>query len=747
MKKFFACLLALTLCLSCVSVSAQSASEWTLETADAQLTIGLLDGAPAVFGLSTKASGVNMVAEEPVEIELPEYYTLNNQLSRFAWVFTEAQALSGEMGDGVALFFEDAASQSQYRLYFAGYTAAEGPFQVWAELENKSAEQFSFTLGDIVSVKAFGEGEALAWWVNKEGGIAEGFRNMNGTHFKGTGIYSMAVNARASKAVWTTADQNWNAGGSIPMVWLDYGSARGVYAGLEWPYGQIEIKGKSSAKNTASAALHVNLNNKSDFETRLNAGDTFLVPTAYLGVYDGDLDEGSNHFKNWFFDFKVPDNLRENADEPYTQVDMQILPKAMPELGIESTKWDYGWWSDDKVGNWMSHEGSWVLRSPGYFSWISNSKQKNMPTFAEHMKEKGLKNWTVYVLLHDTQDAQGNPTDKFNDFNSVTHPEWFSNRRVDTGMGRSADLGNAECVEFLKTTMYDFFTKNGIGTWRSDFEPICATSNLDNRHFPNGTDVQYWTATGFYDLVDYLIENIEGFRYESCSSGGSLKDYATLSRATVINTEDTANYLSARMAFYDSSYAIHPAQLQMPVNPDTFCPESSTYFWPIVESDMENFEDAMKTYGMRTIILGAPMFASWSGNITLTSYKFQLNSYLQEHYLLYQQRVRPLQREGNLYHILPRPDGINWDGVMYAAPETENDTKAVVFLFKPSNVGDVQHINLRGLKEDVSYQLTFEDDPAQNVVMTGKDLMETGLDVTIPGDVGSEMIWLSEAAQ
>ena len=46
---------------------------------------------------------------------------------------------------------------------------------------------------------------------------------------------------------------------------------------------------------------------------------------------------------------------------------------------------------------------------------------------------------------------------------------------------------------------------------------------------------------------------------------------------------------------------------------------------------------------------------------------------------------------------------------------------------------------------DVSYQLTFEDRPEQNRVMTGAELMETGLSVTIRDDVGSEMIWLTDA--
>lgn len=113
---------------------------------------------------------------------------------------------------------------------------------------------------------------------------------------------------------------------------------------------------------------------------------------------------------------------------------------------------------------------------------------------------------------------------------------------------------------------------------------------------------------------------------------------------------------------------------------------------------------------------------------------------------IYNKKLKPLIREGDLYHILPRPDGENWDGLEYVDADTDREIKGVVMLWKPTNKeGETKTVKLRGLMADVSYQLTFEDRPEQNRVMTGAELMETGLTVTISGDVGSEMIWLTEA--
>ena len=112
---------------------------------------------------------------------------------------------------------------------------------------------------------------------------------------------------------------------------------------------------------------------------------------------------------------------------------------------------------------------------------------------------------------------------------------------------------------------------------------------------------------------------------------------------------------------------------------------------------------------------------------------------------MYAEKVRPLVREAELYHILPRPDGRNWDGMMYADPDSANDIKGLVFLFKPSTaVPNTKNVVLKGLNPDVRYQLTFEDHPEQNCVATGAELMSKGIDAEIKY-VGSELIWITEA--
>ena len=54
-----------------------------------------------------------------------------------------------------------------------------------------------------------------------------------------------------------------------------------------------------------------------------------------------------------------------------------------------------------------------------------------------------------------------------------------------------------------------------------------------------------------------------------------------------------------------------------------------------------------------------------------------------------------------------------------------------VMLFKPGKSPDTRTIPFRGLDRAQTYTLTFQDRPEQNVRLTGGQLMDNGLTVTI----------------
>ncbi len=109
----------------------------------------------------------------------------------------------------------------------------------------------------------------------------------------------------------------------------------------------------------------------------------------------------------------------------------------------------------------------------------------------------------------------------------------------------------------------------------------------------------------------------------------------------------------------------------------------------------------------------------------------------------YKARLRPLVRAGDLYHVLPRPDGRKWDGVEYYDPLAG---KGVVYLFKPSAEPAAETIRLKGLDARQQYRVTFEDGTQPPSLRSGAELMDPGLRVTLEGAEVSELVFF-EAAQ
>ena len=67
----------------------------------------------------------------------------------------------------------------------------------------------------------------------------------------------------------------------------------------------------------------------------------------------------------------------------------------------------------------------------------------------------------------------------------------------------------------------------------------------------------------------------------------------------------------------------------------------------------------------------------------------------------------------------------------------------LVCLWKPTNEeGNTKVIKLRGLNEEDTYQLVFHDRPEQNMVKTGKELMDEGFPVTMDDESASEWVWI-----
>ena len=110
----------------------------------------------------------------------------------------------------------------------------------------------------------------------------------------------------------------------------------------------------------------------------------------------------------------------------------------------------------------------------------------------------------------------------------------------------------------------------------------------------------------------------------------------------------------------------------------------------------------------------------------------------------YKTQIRPLVRQANMYHILPRPDGQNWDGIEYYDPAAG---KGVVFLFKPAREIMRQVIQFKGLDSTRNYQLQFQDGSHPAIVLSASELMNEGVPMSLPGENSSELIFFETQSE
>jgi hypothetical protein len=446
-----------------------------------------------------------------------------------------------------------------------------------------------------------------------------------------------------------------------PFIMLDVGSAHGAYVGFEWELGVIQIASGSDPLDITVSVLPI-----TEAVTQ-KANEVFTIPTVYYGTYQGDADDGSNRFKKWFWNYKITRSLHDHADEPWTEVCMQTLggngsasvtgatPQsaydALAATGVECVKFDF-WDGTGKCWytgrDWMFHREVW----PNGFD------------YAAKAHKAGLK---ASLYMGGT----------YNDCDLTTIA------------GRDAELA----------AILERYDKGWFDMWRTDLytapeEPIPQTYN---------------GVLNFLSIMDYLIKERPGFRYENCCNGGKYKGFAICRRMTFCTMNDTDNNASlTRSTYYCNSYPINPVQLK---------------------SDLGAVATA---YNLRTDMMGSIL--TWAAD----------NPIYRQHIALYRTRQRPILRGADVYHILPMADGVNWDGLEYFNTAIN---KGSVFLFKPSAKavdGDSKVVKLKGLARNQQYNLTFQDRTALNCVMTGQKLMDVGIAVTaMTGDNASEIIWIN----
>ncbi len=662
---------------------------WELKTDDTYLTIAIINNRPVICELKNPENGWNW-AKEFSEMPFPSKVMVEKELVEPNWKYKGA---SMDKTNGTKLilhFFSTTPDLDMESVWIAKPGA--GPVENQVSIKNNTGRSITFQYADIVSanVKVTSDSTITLWRFNKG-------RYLGRKHPNDKPIINkdrISANSNISYFLSNDADDGSPKGNNthLPFQIFDVNSRHGLYIGYEWSFGQfvdqtgpdpLTVNYKACLLDTASVT-------KDD-------GKILNIPAIFFGTYVGDTDDGANKMKRWFWNYKITPTIKNNPNEP-------LIEYCIP--GSEAALIDY--YKKYPVAEWGAELGKIDI------DWLAGSG-----TDWTKGEFKKYAYWNPDSVKWPNGMTAGNIVHSNNQKLSLYMNFTFEWNDIGTQIGRDKEK-NALLTRF-DNWHYDY--------WRSDM--------ILEKKF------SYLSHEGLLEILDYLIANRPGFRYEHCANGGTLKDFTTLQRISILTNEDSGGADYHRESFYSCSYMVNPVQLKtdvgMNLGPHGEIPKGTGFNKPGCINDSPEWVK----YVLRTGFMGANMATNWC------DYTPNQIEGVKEHWPLYKAKQRPILRgakEGdapaNVYHILPIPDGTNWDGIEYFNTSLN---KGSVLLFKPSEtVAESKVIRLKGLNRKAVYTISFQDRKEQSTTKNGAELMDRGIEVRgMTGKWASEIIWIN----
>jgi len=508
----------------------------------------------------------------------------------------------------------------------------------------------------------------------------------------------------------------------------------GWYVGIEFS-GRTAI---SLARDGDSLHGAAGLNPEpGPFRTRLVPGGSFETPVIFVGAFSGGIDAAGNVLRRW--DREVLTNpltwkkinyplLVNNSWGSGMGIDENLAHRMIAdsaELGLEMFHIDAGWFRG--VGDWYP--------SPEKFP-------HGLKPIADDAHRRGLKfgiwvDWTQAAF--DTEPGALNARDPevqnwlVADLPPGWKPEPFKGQTIDIGYPPAKQWAQKELNRLVDDYHLDMLEHDGYVVAQG-----CSRTN--HPHAPpdpahttiyqdwgaswvissNMTDVSYHSVRAYYDIYSQLRKLHPDLLLEVCNDGGRMVDFGSAAHADYFSITDTYDPLSNRRAFYDTSHVLPPAML-----------ESYVEKWPTPR--IENFRYMLRSgmMGWTTIMLDTTVWTT------------EQHAVAKQEFQLYKDELRAFIRSADLYHVSERPDGIHWDGVEYFDPQRK---RGVLYVFRGSTQKEPRHVLLlQGLRADRQYKLHFHDQSSPDRSVSGRELLETGLTVSLPVSNSSELVFIDEA--
>lgn len=479
--------------------------------------------------------------------------------------------------------------------------------------------------------------------------------------------------------------------------------------------------------------------NPGRYRTRLRAGESFETPTVFLGVFDGGPDGAGNLLRHWIREVLNSPITLQNTTYPTLvsnswgsgmAIDEDQAHRMIQEaadLGLEMFHLDAGWFRD--VGDWESNPEKFP-HGVGAVAAFAHKLGLKFGLWTD-WTQAGAGTGKGALNVYDPKVRDWLTTDPPADWK----PKDFKGTTMDIGVPAAKRWAAEKVTNVVSEFDLDMLEHDGYlvaqGCDRPDHPHAPLDTTTAHRYKDedflwvegsNDTDVSYHATRAYYEIQTELRRRFPGLLLEICNDGGRMVDFGSAAHGDYFSLSDGYDPLSNRRAFFDASYVLPPAML-----------ESYVEKWPA--ASIENFR-----YMLRSGMMG------WfSLMMNPKDWTTQQRDAARAEFALYKQKLRPLIRRADLYHVSERPDGVKWDGIEYFDHE---NGRGVLFAFHGSSPEDRAHIfRLRGLENDRKYKVTFQDHSSGDYIASGEQLSGAGIEVrkTVPNS--SELVFILQLAK
>ncbi len=579
---------------------------------------------------------------------------------------------------------------------------------------------------------------AFAWNLATSGTESEGLRHLwiekgagkpsaEGTHEDEIGREYRWSGTSSTYAVDTPAGEPREI---IPWLLVESSGSRraGWYLGIEFS-GRVRLTlRRDGPRLSGEAGLNPS---PGPAYTLVGPGESFTAPTVFLGAFTGGPDEAGNILRRW-----ISRVLQNPAD--YDRRDYPLLVNNSWGSGMAIDEDQARGMMDDaaRLGLEMFHLDAGWFRGVG--DWYSNPVKfpHGVDALAHRAHELGLKfglwvDWTQAGIdgepealnVHDPKTREWLTRDVASDWK----PEEFKGVTIDIGDPPARAWCAGELERLVSSFHLDMLEHDGYlvaqGCLRGDHPHVaCDPAQAGPAPLLIGscsTDVSYRASLAYYSLYDDVRRRHPGLLLEACNDGGRMVDFGAAAHTDYFSITDSYDPLSNREAFYDASHVLPASMLECYVE-RTPAPQIANFLYTLRSGMM----------GWCTVMQDT---REWNSGERAAA---------ERAFAVYRSGLRPLIRNGDLYHISPRPDGVHWDGIEYWDRSSRH---GVVYAFRGSAPDEGRHqFLLHGLDASRSYQLQFEDHTSPDRVVGGRDLMRSGLAIALPLPESSELVFIKE---